>query len=326
MKRFLLAFLIVFLGIMAGLAVLAASMFRNWPAWTALAALLAVWGLPVLYLAVRALGGWLGRRRYARKVLKRETGAAGSQGFSVLHQQWNHGLMALRPVNFGGRADPVTDLGWFLLLGPADSGKNEVIAESGLLNSLRTLGGDVEARESQRSGLDWYLLESSVILDLKGAVPESGRPAGDDDWKAFLELLQGSRRRQPLEGIVLTVGAELLNPRRADDLRALMELDRDRLNSYFSLLDQSPPVYLMFTKLGQKAYLGDGLRLLEQKGQPAGIMFDPGRPPDPYQIRSQIENRLRELFISCLDPENPEGLVPVLAAPAFLNNLERALA
>ncbi|MDR1084139.1 MAG: hypothetical protein LBP22_04590 [Deltaproteobacteria bacterium] len=326
MKKILLVVLILFLGIMAALAALAMSIVWNWSAWTALIPLAVIWGGPLAYQLLRAFSAWLARRRYARNILLSEKKTPETEQYSLLRQQWQHGLMALRPASFRGQLDPIKDLGWFLMLGPADSGKADSLSESGLLNIIRTLGGDTAASEREKSGCDWYLFENSVILDVKGIVAEPGGQAGPEEWATFLELLNKTGRRYPLEGVIVTIPAKLMIPEEEPGLRSLLAQDRERLDSLSLATDQSCPVYLMLSLLDQVEGAGDAVRLLEDNGQTPGLLIDPRVPPEAAEIKAKLENELRELFIRKLNPGRPWEVAPVLGAPGYLNHLERGLA
>jgi hypothetical protein len=179
LKKLALIAFMCFLALIGSVVVLAVCLLKGWTPWLALAPFALILGLPCLYLAVKAIFAALARRRFAKSVLRRDgeiqrPEAAG--GFSILRQQWQHGLLTLRPAYFSGSTDPVKSLPWFLVLGPRESGNPAVMAESGLMNLIRTQGGDTAAAQGRLAGCDWHLFKGGVFLDVKGLLAESGHP------------------------------------------------------------------------------------------------------------------------------------------------------
>jgi type VI secretion system protein ImpL len=323
LKKILLIVLILFLGALAFVATMALALFQGWPNWVGIIPLALIWGGPVAYLVGKSFLAWLARRRYAKSLLASEKAAISPVGSSPLRLQWRQGLQSLRPASFAGSIDPTKDMGWFLMLGPPSSGQSEALMESELLSSLRAVGNESQATD--QVGCDWYLFDQAVILKVKGLVSEPGGAPDPVEWADFLELLKSSKRQKPLEGIVLTIPAELLETGQEDNLRILMGQIRDRLDALAQATDQSAPVYLLLTRLDVMGELAEGLRLFEASGRPTAIMLDPNSPPEAELIREGLEARFLELLIEKLNPAKPLGLAPILGAQESLKSLERAL-
>lgn len=335
MKKVLLIILILFLATVSGLALLVMSMFLGWPLAVALVPPALFIGLPLLYLALKALLDFLARRRYAKSVLNREkqaaTAAAERGDYSLLRQQWHHGLMAMRPSSQAGPLDPLRDLPWILLLGPSSSGKRLAMAESGLFNNFRTQSADQEAKR-RNSGCDWYFFENSVYLDVKGLFFDRSVQAelnmAKDEWETFLDLISSCGRRFPLEGLVLALPAQLMVPERETDLREYAIRARERLDSLARRTDQTIPIFVLLTRMDLRPGLAQGLWLMEQGGLRTGYSFEPAAVPEAgtaFEVIGHLENGLRNLFIQNLGLEDPLALAPLMAAPDDLAALERPL-
>jgi hypothetical protein len=325
LKKILLVILILFLGVVAFLGTTALAMFKGWPGWSGLIALAVIWGGPILYYVIIGFIGWLGRRRYAKSLLLKDKSVRVEEGSELLRRHWRQGMLALRPRSFGGDVDPVNDLGWFLILGGPSSGKRELLLESGLLNVLRAKVEDQDAAARDLVGCDWYLFENSVVLDPKGLVSEPGSKVDPVEWETFISLLKESGRQKPLEGVVLTIPGELLDPDREEDLKAAVVERRERLDALAQATDQLAPIYLVFTRLDVWPRMSEGLKLLESHNRPTGLIFDQSLPLDSAVAREVLEDRVREIFIQNLNPLEPEAQGPVLAFPDSLSHFERSL-
>lgn len=134
---------------------------------------------------------------------------------------------------------------WYVLLGPADSGKTTLVADAPESPSLGP--GPVVA--DQGNGVTWHYCDGGVVIDVAGALAFRGTGEGVSGWRAFLELLKRHRPRRPLDGILLAVPAPLLLDAnwktRTHDFGAAI---RERLVLAQSALGFSIPVYLVITQ------------------------------------------------------------------------------
>ncbi|MDR1578203.1 MAG: hypothetical protein LBT86_08280 [Deltaproteobacteria bacterium] len=322
MKKLLVFTFVLFFGIIIFVAMMGLSLFNDWPSWTALALLGLIWGGPIVYFLGKNVLAWLANRRYAKALRSQEQTSIKAKGFSLLKQQWRHGLMALNANSIIRDTGRNRDLGWFLLLGPANSGKPEALLESGLINSLRAQGW--ESRDAQ-GGCDWYLFDNSVVLDVKGLVAEPTKSGDSAELAEFMELLSSSGRAKPLEGVALTIPAELLDLQREDDLKALATQDRAKLDALAQELDQSAPVYLVLTRLDILGVLADSLKLLEANNRSIGVLLDPENPPRAELVRQFLEAQSLNLFFEVINPEDPLSVAPILGSLEIFKDLERAL-
>jgi hypothetical protein len=346
------------LAFISGLITLIVATVNGWPAKVALIPPAFFLIGPLIYLGFKGFFAWLARKRFAKSVINREKQPdqlSQTEGFSILRQQWQHGLLALRPNNFRGKIDPIKNLPWFLLLGPAESAKPSVMVESGLTNIIRTQGGDTEANKGELEGCDWYFFGNSVFLNVKGvlttrdslfnldsrdsqAVPiiHGGVPnspsqtptiPAERDWELFLKLLLETPRRKPLEGVALVIPSNLTEPEREEDLKALALKMRQRLDSLTKATDQLLPVYLIISRLDRIPSLTDGLMRIEEAGRSSGWLLGSSQQDNSNTAALAIAHftlELKNLFLSHLDL-NPMALAPILAAPAALATLERPL-
>jgi len=135
-------------------------------------------------------------------------------------------------------------LPWYLVLGPQDAGKGETICHSG----LQLPGTSTEALSgiSSSTNCDWWFTNQAIILEAHH------RFTGDDptverDWDTFLELLRKARAGIPLNGVIVTLPADLIL-RKETDINAIVVGIRQRLDRIPTVLHVHCPVYLMVTK------------------------------------------------------------------------------
>lgn len=104
--------------------------------------------------------------------------------------------------------EPRYRLPWFLLAGEEGSRPVEMLGRAGLalpFGPPRETGLPVGRR------CDWWFLERGVVLDLGGSYFEAEDGGRSSALEPILRLLQRSRPRRPLDGVVLTVSAEELH-------------------------------------------------------------------------------------------------------------------
>jgi type VI secretion system protein ImpL len=241
--------------------------------------------VPVLgWAVVTGLFAWLRRRRDARLIV--ETAAAANAS-ATLHdtrlaeaeasqrQALADALGKLRRAA-GGKGQHLYQLPWYLLIGPPGTGKTTALLHSGLNFPLAEgkVGGVGGTRQC-----DWWLSDSAVLIDTAGryTTQDSDTAADRAEWEGFLDLLRRARPRLPLNGVLVTIGTDLLG--RLDDAgrEAHARAIRRRLHEVEARLGLTLPVYLLVTKadlvLGFTEYFGNLDR--EARRQVWGVTFRP---------------------------------------------------
>jgi type VI secretion system protein ImpL len=134
-------------------------------------------------------------------------------------------------------------LPWYLIIGPYASGKTTAIKNSGLEFPL----GDREIKGvGGTRNCDWWFTNSAILLDTAGrySTEEEDQP----EWLAFLDMLKKHRRRQPVNGAVVGVSIEELLKANLDELEAMAQSIRKRIDELIQRLEVKFPIYLVFTK------------------------------------------------------------------------------
>lgn len=139
---------------------------------------------------------------------------------------------------------------WYVVLGAAGSGKTTALKRSGLNFPLEsTLGTSVSGLAGTRD-CDWFLSDEIVFLDTAGRLSLHDNHSSKDssDWEEFVTLLQRYRPKQPINGVLVTVGVDDLLGGKTNITEISVEL-RKRIHEMHTKLGIHFPVYLMITKL-----------------------------------------------------------------------------
>ena len=164
-----------------------------------------------------------------------------------LQDRWREAVTALRKSHLKTYGNPLYVLPWYLVIGESGSGKTTAI------QSARLSSPFVEIRRtsgiSGTRNCDWWFFEQAVILDTAGryAIPvDEGRDR--DEWQKFLRLLGKFRRKEPLNGLVVTIAADKLVSSGADELEEEGRSIRRRIDELMRVLGAKFPVYVLVTK------------------------------------------------------------------------------
>src|SRR5690606_31687751 len=120
-----------------------------------------------------------------------------------LDADWRAGLAALKQSRLSRFGSPFYVLPWFLTLGPEDDARSSMLR--------RVAGRDaVTASGDETPALRWWLLPGLVMLDPAPAANADGIAPSASNWARMLHWMMRSRRREPLNGLILTFSAEWL--------------------------------------------------------------------------------------------------------------------
>lgn len=143
-------------------------------------------------------------------------------------------------------------LPWYLLVGPAGSGKTEALRHCnvgfppGLQDYLQGAGGTLN--------MHWWFTNHAVVLDTAGRMfMEGGGGGGADgedggEWAEFLRLLKRSRPNEPVNGMFLVIGADSLIRDKAEEIESKAGRIAQQLDTIQRTLDVRFPVFVIITK------------------------------------------------------------------------------
>jgi type VI secretion system protein ImpL len=158
-------------------------------------------------------------------------------------------LTRLRRAKGGRRA--LSELPWYVMIGPPGAGKTTAIVNSGLQFPLADdLGAGAIGGVGGTRNCDWWFTNEAVLVDTAGryTTQESDAAADNAGWLAFLDLLKKHRRRQPINGAMVAISLSDLAMQDALTQKAHAGAVRRRLHELRERLGVRFPVYVLFTK------------------------------------------------------------------------------
>ena len=219
--------------VLLALACWVLGIYLNWPLWQSI---VLFFGVIVVLLVLSWLRrywyAWSLRRRLARPVI------GTSESTDRLDADWRAGLKALKQSRLSRFGSPLYVLPWFLAMGPDDQ------ARTGLLR--RTAGREaVSGHGEDAPVLRWWLLRGLVMLE-PGASRDALAPT-PSNWQRLLHWMIRTRRREPLNGVVLNFSVSWLQETSDTALADAGQVLRKRVDELTRTYNARLPVYIVLT-------------------------------------------------------------------------------
>ncbi|GHS97982.1 type VI secretion system protein ImpL [Planctomycetales bacterium] len=241
--KFLFGCLIVALMLIGAFVTVCAPM-AIWDAspWWGGGALIAVLGGGTIYYWLAAAR----RRRRENKAVEASPSpdAPRDEASTRVRVLWDDARRALRASHLRGRGNVLYAQPWGVMLGASGAGKTRAVAGSRLTTELGV--GKNDARCSV------HFLRDLALIDPQGEKFVAGEETANpdhEDLSCLLTLLAAARSREPLNYIVLTVGADSLLDEHADDLQSYGRQLSAQIDAIYRRFGCRIPLYLLVTKL-----------------------------------------------------------------------------
>ncbi|NIY93389.1 type VI secretion system membrane subunit TssM [Vibrio diazotrophicus] len=147
-------------------------------------------------------------------------------------------------------------LPWYLVLGLENAGKTSLINRSGQNFALSSVMRASGQKSENPYSFDWWIGNESVLIDPDGELLTQGNRSEDDDselerrlWLHFVNWLEKTRSRRPLNGVVLALDVSHLATSTVTERKAYANLLRARIRELMETLATRLPVYITLTKL-----------------------------------------------------------------------------
>ncbi len=208
------------------------------------------------------------------------------------------------------------DLPWYMFIGPPGAGKTTALANSGLNFPLADTRGPAPVKGvGGTRNCDWWFTDDAVLIDTAGryTTQDSHLPVDRAAWQGFLTLLKTHRRRQPINGVLVSISlsdlAVLSEPERIAHARAIKARIRE-LHAEFNIRF---PIYVLFTKTDLVAGFAEFFANLgkEEREQVWGMTF----PLDEGQDEAGAVAHFPEEFDLLVDRLNDRVLERMQAEP-----------
>ncbi|MHB1220911.1 MAG: type VI secretion protein IcmF/TssM N-terminal domain-containing protein, partial [Gammaproteobacteria bacterium] len=155
-----------------------------------------------------------------------------------------------------GKTISLTELPWYLLIGPNDAGKTSLLANADVHYVLqRQLKPDEDPQHLNPSEqCDWWVTKDACLIDVPGkyiSPPNNQHQATSHGifWRFFLQLIKKQRGKHGIDGIILAMPlAEIMKEGNSKKQQAAFQ---HLLSRIYELQRQFPaaiPCYLVITK------------------------------------------------------------------------------
>lgn len=217
--------------------------------WIALFILLAVAALAIGYLFVRRLMS-RGADPYDKVEAEepRVIHELGENlpGIKQIKMLWNRSIDFLKKSYLKKWGDPLYVLPWYMMLGERGAGKTSALRGAHLV-SFSKEEPDAQIRETDYC--EWSFFEQAIVIDTAGRYSSAlSREEDRREWMRMLDLLCKSRKKEPLNGVVVALSAERLQSQTPDALESAGQALRKRVDELMRALGAKFPVYLLVTK------------------------------------------------------------------------------
>lgn len=309
-------------GLLLILLVVGLVLVFDWPWWVGLCLILLLTGLALGGFFLRKI--WLKRREQNFVNDLGEQDLARSRALShqektelnSLQERWKSAIATLRNSHLNKLGNPLYVLPWYMVIGESGSGKSTSLNSARLASPIRDI-----SRVQGISGTkqcEWWFFEQAVVIDTAGRYAMPVNEGQDkDEWQKFLSLLIRYRRKEPLNGLIVTVAADRLLEAGQEDLEKDGCTIRLRIDELMRALGVRVPVYVLVTKCDLVQGVNRFCEHLPAKSldQPMGIINqDLSTDVDAFVERAlhTIDERLRNLRLQLLHQPETKGADPAL--------------
>jgi type VI secretion system protein ImpL len=268
------------------------------PLQTAIARYVVIGVLLLLWAALTVFDVVVARRREAAVAAavsqptpdRDETDSA--EEVALLSERLREALKTLRRARIGsdGSRRRLASLPWYMFIGPPGAGKTTALVNCGLrfpLANDERYGGAAQGLRGVGGtrNCEWWFTDDAVLIDTAGRYTTQESRAAVDSmaWTGFLHLLRKHRRREPLNGILVTISLSDLSTLPEADRLAHARAIRKRVRELHDELEVRLPVYVLLTKADLIAGFVEFFAPLgrEEREQVWGITLplDDGRSP-----------------------------------------------
>ncbi|WDP92871.1 MAG: type VI secretion system protein ImpL [Desulfobacter sp.] len=255
-KRFALVFkifLVLALLGLVGIAVFAAVVWAKWPLWVCAFILIGLAGILLGAFFIYKLLLRKKEQKFVSQIIEQDNAALKKKSKKEqalsreMQAKWKEAMDSLKKSHLKKQGNPLYVLPWYLIIGKSGTGKTTAIKSANLSSSfseVKSVSGISGTRNC-----DWWFFEQAILIDTAGryAVPVD-QDKDRDEWQKFLGLLAKYRKKEPLNGLIVTVSADFLNNAPAQDQEEYGRDIRSRVDELMRVLDAKFPIYVMVTK------------------------------------------------------------------------------
>lgn len=314
--------LIVTLILFAVLLIFGLVLGIGWPWWVGFFILTGLLGIGVGFVFLKKVLGRQREERFVNQVIEQDQHYLTSLGdqerknSQELQDRWKEAIETLRKSHLSKHGNPLYVLPWYMVIGESGSGKTTAIKSARLSSPFAEV-----SRTSGISGTkncDWWFFEQAILIDTAGryAIPvDEGRDK--EEWQKFLSLLIKFRKKEPLNGLVVSIAADKLLDTDPESLEASGKSIRRRINELMGVLGAKFPVYVLVTKCDLIQGMTQFCDRLSEKahGQAMGVLnHELSKDTAEFSRRTMhtLGERLKDLRLLLFHRPEPKGADPGL--------------
>ncbi len=210
---------------------------------------LSVLSLILFIMLLRAF--WLRWRekRFINGILEQDKDAASSadkQLSGELSKRWKEAMRDLKKSHLKNMGNPLYVLPWYMIIGESGSGKTTALKNSRLTSKFAS---PKVSGISGTKNCDWWFFEQAIVIDTAGRYAIHQDDVSDrDEWRLFLSQLAKYRKKEPLNGLIVSISADKLLRLTPDELEEEGQKIRVRIEELMQSLGAKFPVYVLVTK------------------------------------------------------------------------------
>jgi type VI secretion system protein ImpL len=225
----------------------------DWPWWTGFFVLLGLLGVIIGLFLLKKMLSKQREQHFVNQIVEQDNRRL--KGLSdkereqsrALQERWREAIETLRQSHLRKLGNPLYVLPWYLVMGESGSGKTTAIKSARLSTPF---AGQIQASGiSGTKNCDWWFFDEAVLIDTAGryAIPvDEGRDK--EEWNKFLNLLAKYRKREPLNGLIVTIAADTLMGGQTQTLEQEGIHIRRRIDELMLALGAKFPIYILVTK------------------------------------------------------------------------------
>ena len=285
-----------------------------------------IWVLKFLLLDVDAVNIFQYKDAHTRKKLL------------PLQNQFRGAMQFLKKtvITKHGKQVRLNQLPWYLLLGPSQTGKTSLLANSNANFILQRQFQNQNIHNLEASEIcNWWVTRDASIIDVPGKYlfSQDKLPASTSLWRFFLRMIKKQRGKDGVDGIVITLPLpEFMHQQDTKKQQALQRALFQRLHELQKIFPQTLPYYLVITKCDLLPGFAEYFAELgqDEASQAWGVMLpDPENNEPVHELFVQHFNALikklnQQLIYHLHQERNPNARPAIKDFPLQVERLKEA--